>query len=94
MTNIRYNPDTTEKTKRETPKNYRPDFRLKEWSEQSFGEKVCTVFLLIGTEEGRKKIKSDYADGKLDGYITRNAPSNSIFNYPESIFRRNFKVKE
>mgnify|MGYP003298664626 CR=1 FL=1 len=98
MTNIRYNPDTTEKTKRKTeiysPKNNRFDTVLKEWSEQSFEEKVITVFRLIGTEDGWKKIKSDYADGNLDGYITRNGPSNSILNYPESIFMRKIKVKE
>ena len=89
---IRYNPDTTEKTKRKTdmysPKNNRSDIRLKEWSEQSFGEKVSTVFRLIGTEEGWNKIKSDFADGNLDGYITHNGPSNSILNYRESIFMR------
>ena len=66
---IEFNRDTTEKTKRETPKNNRSDFRLKEWSEQSFGEKVSTVFRLIGTEEGWNKIKYYFHFYKLHIYL-------------------------
>ena len=45
-------------------------FNQEEWRDQSLSQKVGTIFHLIGTKEGRAKLKADYKDGSFNGHIT------------------------
>ena len=65
MPGIEINHNTPEQPQRPSSKKV----VIKKWNRQSFLEKVGTVFHLIGTKDGWNKIKADYNDGKLDGYI-------------------------
>ena len=45
-------------------------FNQEEWRDQNLSQKVGTIFHLIGTKEGRAKLKADYKDGSFNGHIT------------------------
>ena len=62
----------------------------KSWSRQNLKEKIGTIFHLLGTKEGWDKIKADYADGKLNGRISRSGvtPEGEMWGGSVSIFTR------
>ena len=86
MLGINTNDNTPKEPQCTTPKRG----IIKKWNQQSFSEKLGTVFHLIGTKDGWNKIIADYNDGKLDGYVNYNGVNSNGKQYGgrDSIFTR------